>query len=83
MIVARSCGVAAVRRSSSPSSEMSAPRLVSTLTALSVIDQTWLRSSRLPRTSVIRAMWSAPSATTARAPESRRIHSIWSAEDVS
>ena len=41
--------------------------------ALSSIDQTWFSSSSPARTSAIRARWPAPSATTARAPESRRI----------
>ena len=52
-------------------------------TALSVIDQTWLSSVSPPRTSVTRATCSGVSATTARAPESSRIHSICSADDVS
>ena len=51
--------------------------------ALSVIDQTWLSSVSPPRTSVTRATWSLVSATTARAPESWRIQSTCSADDVS
>ena len=35
------------------------------------------------RRSAIRAVWTGPSATTAVAPESPRIHSICSADDVS
>ena len=83
MMVARSSGVAARRRVSSASSEMSAPRRVSTSTALSSIDQTWRRSSRSARTSAIRVRWEGPSATTAHAPESSRIQRTCSGDDVS
>ena len=83
MSVARSRGVAAVRRCSITSSEMSAPSLVRTSTALSSNDHTWRRSSRLPRTSAMRAMWGAPSVTIAQARESWRIQPTCSAEEVS
>ncbi len=83
MMVARSRGVAVVRRASRSASGMSAPRRVSTRTALSSIDQTCRSSSRSARTSAIRVRWAGPSATTARAPESRRMCPTWSADDVS
>lgn len=60
MSVARSSGVAVVRRFSSSSSPMSSPSRVRLSTALSAIDQTWLRSSSSPRTSRIRARCSGP-----------------------
>ena len=83
MIVARSSGVAVVRRISSSSSEMSSPSRRSTSIALSSSDHTWFSDSRPERRSAIRAVWAGPSATTAAAPESPRIHSICSADDVS
>ena len=83
MIVARSSGVAVVRRDSSSASGTSAPSRVSTSTALSSMDQTWRSSSRSARTSATRLRWEGPSATTAQAPESRRIQPTCSADEVS
>ena len=83
MIVARSSGVAVVRRRSSSSSGMSSPRRCSTAIALSSSDQTWLSSVSDARRSATRAVCPWPSATTATAAESPRIHSICSADEVS
>ena len=83
MRVARSSGVALVRRFSRSSSEMSAPSLLSTPTALSSMLHTWISSVSSPRTSLMRARCSGPSATTARACESARIQPICSADEVS
>ncbi len=83
MIVARSSGVAVVRRTSRSASEMSSPSRRSTSIALSASDHTWFSDSSEDRRSAIRAVWTGPSATTAVAPESPRIHSICSADEVS
>ena len=90
MMVARSAACRAARRPASSSSLISAPsaaRLSSCLAAPAASGPsiTQIRSTLGSRasTSLLACRWAGVSAISARAPESPRIHSTCSAEEVS
>ena len=66
-----------------PIYDTSSPSVRRTPRPLPSMDQTWCSSESESRTSLTRELWSAVSVTAARAPESARIHPIWSALEVS